>query len=147
MKTVNLNDFILRLLFLPVILVLLLFGSSCFHNSNKQNSTANNPSRSPAANVLDDYLQTDFPAADGFDFAVGDPNGKGPYQDKSTGQTYNGWYVATQFAEKYNYGIHTGEDWSGLGPRDSDLGQDVMLSAVAESRLLTSAANCGATWS
>src|SRR5207247_6115278 len=69
--------------------------------------------QTPPANVFDQYLQTDFAPADGFDFAVGDRDGKGSYQDQATGPPYSGWYVATHFADTYSYGIHTGEDWTG----------------------------------
>jgi lipoprotein-anchoring transpeptidase ErfK/SrfK len=74
---------------------------------------------------------------------VGDANGKGTYEDKATDKSYPGWYVATHFAETYNYGIHTGEDWSGLGPPDSDLGQDVH--AVANGKVAF-AEFCGKLW-
>src|SRR4029078_7035582 len=63
-------------------------------------STQTRPApRTTAANVFDDYLKTEFAPADGFDFAVGDRDGKGTYQDKSTGQRYSGWYVATHFPD------------------------------------------------
>ncbi|HEX7723310.1 MAG TPA: L,D-transpeptidase family protein [Pyrinomonadaceae bacterium] len=78
-------------------------------------------------------MNTDFKPADGFDFAVGDRDGKGPYDDKATGKRYPGWYVATHFGDNYSYGIHTGEDWSGTGPPASDLGQDVR--AVANGKV------------
>ena len=100
-------------------------------------------STATSGNVFDEYLRSDFTPADGFDFAVGDHDGKGAYQDKSTGKTYSGWYVATHFADKYSYGIHTGEDWSGLGPPASDLGQDVH--AVANGRVAF-ADFCGKLW-
>jgi len=89
------------------------------------------------------YLSSEVPAADGFDFAVGDANGKGSYQDLVTGTTYNGWYIATQFNEEYSLGIHTGEDWNGNGGGNTDLGQDVH--AVANG-LVTFAENCGRLW-
>lgn len=88
-------------------------------------------------------MKSDFAAADGFDFAVGDKDGKGPYQSKSNGQTYSGWYIATHFPDKYSYGIHTGEDWSGLGPPESDLGQDIHV--VANGRVAF-ADFCGRLW-
>lgn len=62
--------------------------------------------------------------ADGFDFPVGDANAKGSYQAPN-GKKYNGWYIATKFAEEYPLGIHTGEDWNGNGGGDTDLGQPV----------------------
>jgi hypothetical protein len=91
--------------------------------------------------VFEDYLNAE--PAEGFDFAVGDENGRGQYQSLSTGRTYPGWYVATHFADNYSYGIHTGEDWSGSGPPDSDLGQDVH--AVARGRIAF-ADFCGRLW-
>ena len=96
-----------------------------------------------ATNAFDQYLKTDFEPADGFDFAVGDRDGKGGYHDKATGRGYSGWYVATHFADNYSYGIHTGEDWTGNGPPASDLGQDVH--AVANGKVAF-AGFCGRLW-
>ena len=123
---------------------LFVFTPSCTRsvNQNRPNQAAAS-STGTSGNVFDDYLKSDFAPADGFDFAVGDQDGKGAYQDKSTGKTYSGWYVATHFADKYSYGIHTGEDWSGLGPPASDLGQDVH--AVANGRVAF-ADSCGRLW-
>jgi murein DD-endopeptidase MepM/ murein hydrolase activator NlpD len=95
---------------------------------------------STSQNPFDDFLNAGATPADGFDFALGDPDGKGSYTDKATGKTHNGWYVATRFAEKYSMGIHTGEDWNG---GDTDLGQDVF--AVANGRVVF-AENCGRLW-
>ena len=113
--------------------------TSCRITSQKNQTTA---SRSPQ-DAFAPYLGSDVPAADGFDFAVGDANGKGSYQDLATGTSYNGWYVATQFNEEYSLGIHTGEDWNGSGGGNTDLGQDVH--AVANG-LVTFAENCGRLW-
>src|SRR5690242_3102640 len=110
--------------------------TSCRITSQKNQTTA---SRSPQ-DAFAPYLGSDVPAADGFDFAVGDANGKGSYQDLATGTSYNGWYVATQFNEEYSLGIHTGEDWNGNGGGNTDLGQDVH--AVANG-LVAFAENCG----
>ena len=123
---------------------LFVFIPSCTRsvNQNRPNQSAATPIGT-SGNVFDQYLKSDFAPADGFDFAVGDQDGKGPYQDKSTGKTYPGWDVATPFADKYSYGIHTGEDWSGLGPPASDLGQDVH--AVADGRVAF-ADFCGKLW-
>src|SRR5262249_12194347 len=74
-------------------------------------------------NPFDNFLHTEITAADGFDFPIGDPEGRGSYTDKATGKTYDGWYIATRFTEKYSMGIHTGEDWNGSGGGDTDLGQ------------------------
>jgi murein DD-endopeptidase MepM/ murein hydrolase activator NlpD len=97
----------------------------------------------PAKNVFDNYLGSEFPPADGFDFPFGDADGKGSYIDKSTGTLHKGWYVATHFAEEYSLGIHPGEDWNGAGGGNTDLGQEVY--AVAHGRVVV-AENFGRLW-
>src|ERR1044072_7527587 len=87
--------------------------------------SSSNPSHQPSQNVFDAYLKTDVPPADGFDFAVGDANGRGQYKDLVTGIDYDGWRINTHFAENYQLGIHTGEDWNGNGGGNTDMGQDV----------------------
>lgn len=82
-------------------------------------------------------------SADGFDFPVGDPDGKGSYTDRATGIKYPGWSVATKFGEHYSLGIHPAEDWNGTGGGDTDLGQDVH--AVANGRVVY-AQNFGQPW-
>ena len=57
---------------------------------------------------------------------------------------YAGWRIETHFAENYQLGIHTGEDWNGNGGGNTDLGQDVHAARMAASRLLKTAAACGA---
>lgn len=94
----------------------------------------------PPTTTLD--LLLDPNVADGFDFAVGDPDGAGNYIAPN-GTTYDGWYVATAFAEPYRLGMHPGEDWNGKGGGDTDLGQPVH--AVARGRVVTSA-DFGAPW-
>jgi murein DD-endopeptidase MepM/ murein hydrolase activator NlpD len=95
------------------------------------------------ATYFDDYLKPDSPAADGFDFPFGRGDGGGSYQDRVTGKVYDGWYVATHFAETYSLGIHPGEDWNGTGGGNTDFGQDVF--AVANGRAVF-AASCGKLW-
>jgi len=118
-----------------------LLSNACAHATvSPQISSVSRPT---GANVFDDYLKTEFEPADGFDFSVGDRDGKGGYQDRATGQRYSGWYVATHFPDIYSYGIHTGEDWTGNGPPASDLGQEVH--AVANGRVAF-ADFCGKLW-
>ncbi len=62
---------------------------------------------------------------DGFDFPVGNEDGKGPYISLLDGKAYDSWHVSVPFAINYSLGIHPGEDWGGTGPSDSDLGQPV----------------------
>ncbi|MDT7779046.1 MAG: hypothetical protein QOC99_1558 [Acidobacteriota bacterium] len=101
---------------------------------------ANPPSSSDS---FDEYLSAEFAPADGFDYPFGDGTGGGAYTDLSTGKRYAGWYVATHFAENYSLGLHTGEDWNGVGGGNTDLGQPVY--AVANGRVVF-AENCGRLW-
>jgi murein DD-endopeptidase MepM/ murein hydrolase activator NlpD len=121
------------------LLTLALSGCTSVTNSK----IASTSETAPAKNVFDQYLGSEFPAADGFDFPFGDTDGKGTYVDKATGIEHQGWYVATQFAEEYSLGIHPGEDWNGLGGGDTDLGQEVY--AVANGRVVV-AENFGRLW-
>jgi murein DD-endopeptidase MepM/ murein hydrolase activator NlpD len=103
----------------------------------------NSPSAQSSQKNFDSYLSTDIAPANGFDFPVGDTNGKGAYKDLASGIQYDGWYIAVHFNESYSLGIHTGEDWNGAGGGNTDLGQDVH--AVANGRV-TFADNCGRLW-
>jgi murein DD-endopeptidase MepM/ murein hydrolase activator NlpD len=94
-------------------------------------------------NIFDEFLRADFNPADGFDFPFGNEDGKGSYLDKATGQTHQGWYIATNFGENYRFGIHTGEDWNGNGGGNTDLGQEVY--AVGNGRV-TAAGAYGQPW-
>jgi murein DD-endopeptidase MepM/ murein hydrolase activator NlpD len=118
----------LMLASLPL-LILSCRGSS--HSSPRSSLVP--PSAPDNINAFDDFLETDIPPADGFDFAVGNKAGKGAYRDSVTGKTYGGWYIATNFAQTYQLGIHTGEDWNGNGGGNTDLGQEVF--AVANGRI------------
>jgi murein DD-endopeptidase MepM/ murein hydrolase activator NlpD len=109
--------------------------------SNTEPQTAATPEIE--SNVFDRYLKTDYAPADGFDFPVGNTDGKGSYVDKSTGKRYDGWKISTRFAEEYDLGVHPGEDWNGTGGGDTDLGQDVF--AVANGRVVV-AENFGRLW-
>ena len=62
---------------------------------------------------------------------------------KRRAKHYNGWFIATHFTEKYELGIHPGEDWNGAGGGNTDLGQDVF--AVANGRVVF-AEHCGKLW-
>jgi murein DD-endopeptidase MepM/ murein hydrolase activator NlpD len=124
-----------------IAIVLVIVGTTISCRNATQSKPTNNLGR--VQSTFAAYLNSEVPAADGFDFAVGDANGKGSYQDLATGTTYNGWYIATQFNEEYSLGIHTGEDWNGSGGGNTDLGQDVH--AVANG-LVTFAENCGRLW-
>ena len=133
---------------LALLSVLLISSGNCSSKDAKVESLSNEPrTLTPTpeieTNIFERYLQSDFAPADGFDFPVGNSDGKGSYIDKSTGKRFDGWRISTQFAEEYSLGIHPGEDWNGAGGGDTDLGQDVF--AVANGRVVL-AENCGRLW-
>lgn len=78
-----------------------------------------------SSSPFNEFLRTDIPPADGFDFPVGDPDGWGSYRDHSKDKIYTGWSVYIRYCQRYKYGIHPGEDWNGDGLGNSDLGQPV----------------------
>ncbi len=128
-------------------LLLTIIFSGC-KSAATQTSFTPNPSlavvaRNPKLNVFDDFLKTEIPVADGFDFPIGDENAKGSYTDKATGKTHSDWYIATKFGEQYALGIHPAEDWNGKGGGNTDYGQDVF--AVANGRVKF-AQNYGQPW-
>ncbi len=130
-----------------VFLILTILLTGC-KSSASQTKFTPNPSlavvaRNPALNVFDDFLKSEIPVADGFDFPIGDANAKGSYTDKATGKTHNDWYIATKFVEEYALGIHPAEDWNGRGGGNTDYGQDVF--AVANGRVKF-AQNYGQPW-
>ncbi len=128
---------------LVLICLLPFVWGGCTRVEQLKQNPANTPASTTVTNPFDDYLATEATPADGFDFPFGDANGKGPYVDKATGQSHNGWYIATRFAEQYSLGIHPGEDWNGVGGGDTDLGQNVY--AVANGRVVF-AQDCGRLW-
>src|SRR5215203_472253 len=84
--------------------------------SGKSGATSNTTASAPPVPLdFDEYMRADFAPANGFDFPFGDGEGGGSYTDPATGRRYDGWYVATHFAERYSLGLHTGEDWNGAG--------------------------------
>lgn len=58
-----------------------------------------------------------IPPSTGFDFPVGDRNGRG-----WNGLNEKGWYVASSFLHPF---FHPGEDWNGRGGGNTDMGQPV----------------------
>jgi murein DD-endopeptidase MepM/ murein hydrolase activator NlpD len=96
-----------------------------------------------APDIFESYLQAEIPPADGFDFPVGNSNGRGSYRDKKTNKKHNGWYVATKFGDKISLGIHPGEDWNGKGGGNTDLGQPVY--SIGNGKVVF-ADDCGKLW-
>lgn len=79
----------------------------------------------------------------GFDFPVGNKNGKGVYIDLQTDKTHNGWYKAVKFCKKYEFGLHPAEDWNGNGGGNTDLGQAVY--SIGKGKVIN-AENAGGNW-
>ena len=71
---------------------------------------------------------------DGFDFPVGNKDGKGKYTCIADQKEYNGWYIAVDFGKIYHSEkwIHTGEDWNGVGGGNTDLEQPVYSTAAGK---------------
>ena len=132
-----------KCLLLVVLCLSLTLSCSKLPGSSLPSGRSSGSSTETAANVFDRYLKTEFAPADGFDFPFGNGEGGGSYNDQATGKHYDGWYIATHFAENYSLGIHPGEDWNGSGGANTDLGQDVF--AVANGRVVF-AENCGRLW-
>ncbi len=132
------------LLVFIIIVTFAILSTACAKNLNEfANSADSADSNQTEENIFDRFLQADFEPADGFDFPIGDADAKGSYTDKATGKSYTGWSIATNFAEKYELGIHPGEDWNGAGGGNTDLGQNVY--AVANGRVAF-ADHCGKLW-
>jgi len=85
-----------------------------------------------AGDVFNEYLDCDVPPADGFDFPVGNADGRGDYRDSKSGKTHRGWYVAMGLGKKFYLGIHPGEDWNGKGGGNTDAGQPVHAVAAGK---------------
>lgn len=134
-----------HLLILFALFVFILLSGCTIKKTEVKSLSEVSPTLSPEikSNVFDQYLKSDFAAADGFDFPVGNVDGKGGYVDKLTGKRHDGWFIATRFVEQYSLGIHPGEDWNGAGGGDTDLGQDVF---VVANGLVVFAENCGRLW-
>jgi murein DD-endopeptidase MepM/ murein hydrolase activator NlpD len=129
-----------RYAWLLLIVALMMDGCS---SPTVPRATTSDISQPATGNAFDAFLHADAAPADGFDFACGDPDGRGAYTDKATGKRFNGWRVAAQFAEPSGLGIRTGEDWGGVGGGNTALGQPVY--SVANGRVVF-AGKGGARW-
>jgi murein DD-endopeptidase MepM/ murein hydrolase activator NlpD len=133
------------------ILTIAFYGCTSLPNSSTAVTSSTTVTNAPAPaietmpvkDLFDRYMDSEFAPADGFDFPVGDVDGKGGYIDKATGAKHNGWYIAKQFAENDGAGIHPGEDWFGVDGENTVLGQEVF--AVANGRVVV-AENLGKFW-
>ncbi|MCC6370561.1 MAG: peptidoglycan DD-metalloendopeptidase family protein, partial [Bacteroidia bacterium] len=111
------------------------------HSSKINLVSANSAVTSQTIPVVPKLFSTDL--CEGFDYPFGNGNGGGNYTSPNDHKTHKGWYIATKTGEKYSLGIHTGEDWNGMGGGNSDFGQPVY--ATARGRVIE-AKDFGAPW-
>lgn len=126
-----------------LLFVFVVVGGFCYRCNDAQSAAAHQQAKAVTIDSLSlaDRL-FDPLLANGFDFPFGDGGGGGSYTD-ADGKTHNGWYIATHTGEEYSLGIHTGEDWNGIGGGNTDRGQPVY--ATARGRVIASA-DYGAPW-
>ena len=91
--------------------------------------------------ILDEYL--DSLLCDGFDYPIGNKNGKGSYVSALNGKTYYGWKINTPFLQSNELNLKTGVDWKGIGGQDTDLNQPVF--SIAQG-IVVFANTCKAPW-
>ncbi len=100
--------------------LLFLLFISCVSKSDDGVSVTN----SCESNSIIDYM--DPMMADGFDFPIGDVDGKGTSVSRSNGKKYDSWTTSSSFATNYKSGNQTGVDFIASGGGNSDLGQPVL---------------------
>ncbi len=120
---------------LPVFCLILLSCGQVLDNSKNENADSSISVRTS------EIMDTMF--VDGFDYPVGNKDGKGEYVSKTDGRTYKSWYIATDFAENYSLGIHPGIDMNGSGGGNTDLAQPVYSIARG---IVETAADFGKPW-
>jgi murein DD-endopeptidase MepM/ murein hydrolase activator NlpD len=94
-------------------------GCSRQAESNPAASLTATPSptqRQPSPNVFDEYLDSEFPAADGFDFAVGNPDGPAASAGGTSSVRDGRWRLSRGFAPEQPSGASPGEDWTCIEP-------------------------------
>lgn len=114
--------------------------ASSENSNNNSNSSISNFSTSNSEkeqNVFDRFLNAEYEPADGFDFPVGNGN----YSNESKNKT--NWFIATQFAENYDQGIYSGENWNSTDKTNTDSGKYAF--ATANGRVVV-AENFGDSW-
>lgn len=116
---------------------LLLLFISCGSKSERNGVTQKTDNALSITDFMDEMV------VDGFDYPIGNIDGKGSYTSLSDGKKYDSWRISATFAENYDLGIHTGIDFNGTGGGNTDLGQPV--SSIAKG-LVVDAKNYGAPW-
>jgi hypothetical protein len=120
---------IFSLLFISTF-ALWLTGCSSVAKSEKISQPLATNDRNPA-NEFDEYLHTEIPPGDGFDFPFGSSA-----DDNNPPQ---GWSVVSRFAERQALGINPGEDWKFIGDQAAALEQ--RISSVANGRVILAQKN------
>lgn len=106
----------------------ILLGFLCILLMNSWANTKDKPPDgigTPKEDLEADLDKKEAVLTDGFDFPVGNENGKGKYTSLVDGKEYGSWYIAVKTGEENEFGIHTGEDWNGSGGGNTDLGQPI----------------------
>lgn len=127
------------------VIILFLFSVCIYSQSDTAKSTlSHNPINAISKQPVKPYRDLFDPVlADGFDFPVGNTEGKGEYTDMTSGIKYTGWYIAVGKGVRYSLGIHPGEDWNGVGGGNTDLGQPVYSIGKG---IVNYAGECYAPW-
>jgi lipoprotein-anchoring transpeptidase ErfK/SrfK len=91
------------------------------------------PSKGQAVTDLTILALNDPTLANGFDYPVGDRNGKGAYVDQATGKRYQGWRITrAPGSVDDEYAPYSAEAWNGTGGGTTDLGQPVYSLAAGK---------------
>lgn len=100
---------------------------------DSQISTSSISDSEKEQNVFDRFLNAEYEPADGFDFPVGNANGKNKTD----------WFITTQFAENYDRGIYSGENWTSNDK--TNIASEKYAFATANGRVVV-AENFGDSW-
>ncbi|MEI8203475.1 MAG: L,D-transpeptidase family protein [Bacteroidota bacterium] len=120
-----------------ILVAIVVVSVSCGSMEGKKQGADDKKAADKMALLMDTCL------SDGFDYPVGNRDGKGSYVSLTDGKTYDSWYNSTAFAAEYKLGIHTGIDLNGSGGGNTDLGQPVYSISRG---WVEEAKDCGAPW-
>ncbi len=125
---------------LAVLIVVIVCVQAC------QRPTPSNPphQQRTSSNVFDAYLETDIPPADGFDFPVGDANATGPYKDIATRSDITAGASLLTLQKTMSSAFTQARTGMATAVATPIWARTSMLSRMVASRLLNTAAACGA---
>lgn len=89
------------------LLLTTLWLSAC-NSPSQETALSDQPVVKDALPMLQAHLKSAIPLADGFDFPLGPPHGKGYYN-----------------AQPFGKNLHLGDDWNGVGGGNTDLGDTI----------------------